>query len=404
MVVEVSKGDVDWDAMSARQRAAKSGVYTQAMAAYLCWLAARYETIRQGLPAALVELREQAYRTGDHRRTAANIASLALGLRYYFDFAEGIGAVTPEARAQLWQRCWDALLQAGASQEDHQAAHEPTRQFLALLSATLASGRAHVAAPDGLQPANPGAWGWRERVVGTGDHTRDEWAAQGKRIGWLEGDNLYLEPEASYAEAQTLAKEQNESIAISAQTLRKRLHEQKLLASVGTASGRETLFVRRTIENHRRYVLHVFANVLEVYIPYKPTQPTQPTQGREGTEIGQVFDGRGQVDGQVFLAEPAQEKLLYNSGLHGNGQAGQVFHDSNSPTRETTQNVHDRGQVDGQVLSGQVFEYVDESKKRIDHLWDNPRVPHHCERCGATDFDLTRDGTVLCIPCSEKEG
>ena len=67
-----------------------------------------------------------------------------------------------------------------------------------LLSSALASGRAHVASPDGGAPEAPEAWGWHR----TGDGCKGRWRAQGAQIGWRDGAALYLEPEASYAVAQ----------------------------------------------------------------------------------------------------------------------------------------------------------------------------------------------------------
>ena len=61
----------------------------------------------------------------------------------------------------------------------------------------LVSGRAHVAAPDGTVPADPAGWGWRSDDKG-------DWRARGDRIGWLDGEDLYLEPEA----AEFLVQEQ----------------------------------------------------------------------------------------------------------------------------------------------------------------------------------------------------
>src|ERR1700688_2635864 len=56
------------------------------------------------------------------------------------------------------------------------------------------------------------------------------WQPQGNRIGWVAGNDLYLEPMASYQVAQALAG--NERIPVSEQALRHRLRECGLLASL----------------------------------------------------------------------------------------------------------------------------------------------------------------------------
>ena len=71
-------------------------------------------------------------------------------------------------------------------------------------------------------------------MIGTGNYTREEWKPQGCRVGWVEdeGEDLYLEPEASYALSQALAREMGDSLTVTTTTLRKRLSEKKLLKSV----------------------------------------------------------------------------------------------------------------------------------------------------------------------------
>ncbi len=76
---------------------------------------------------------------------------------------------------------------------------------------------------------------------------------QGVRVGWVNGDDLFLEPKSSYQVAQQLAG--SERLGVSEQALRHRLRQQGLLAS--TDLGRQMLTVRRTLENCPRQVLHL---------------------------------------------------------------------------------------------------------------------------------------------------
>src|SRR5262249_29260068 len=156
--------------------------------------------------------------------------------------------------------------------------------------------------------------GWREVVIGTGQSSREEWQAQGQRIGWVKHKDVYLEPEAAYAQAQRLASEQGESLAINPLTLRKRLNESGLLASTDTARG--VLTVRRTLEGRRREVIHLLA---ALFLRGKPDQPDQlPGEPEEN----------GRVDGRESPGPAAD------------------------PTSEPDQNGEETGQVVGLVGSG----------------------------------------------------
>src|SRR5262249_7782671 len=135
------------------------------------------------------------------------------------------------------------------------ATAEPAGLFLRLLSAAVASGYAHVADEHGNEPREPRRWGWRPEEYYTGDGTAIRHKPQGTRAGWLADGGLYLEPDASFADAPRSARDQNESFAITAQTLRRRLKEKGLLATTDAARGKLT--VRKTLQGARRDVLHI---------------------------------------------------------------------------------------------------------------------------------------------------
>ena len=137
-----------------------------------------------------------------------------------------------------------------------------------LLAAALASGRAHVAGPEGGTPEKPSAWGWRAEAM------RDDstWRAQGRRVGWVDGADLYLEPEASHAAAQEMAREQGDGLPVSPRTLHRRLKERGLLVSWDERRQRNT--VRRMLEGvGDREVLH---------LPLLPSPPVQNRPNRPG--------------------------------------------------------------------------------------------------------------------------
>jgi len=251
-VVEFRKGDVDVIALTACQADAASGLYASAMAGYVRWLASRYEEVSAHLSDEVRELRAAATRPGVHPRTPDITANVALGLRHFIAFAQDAGALTEKEAEALWERGWAALTEVAAQQATHIGAAEPAGLFVRLLSAAITSGRAYVEAPDGGGPANPQAWGWRE--------DRGEWRPQGNLVGWLDGEDLYLQPDASFAAAQAMGIGTRDEIAVSSYTLRKRLHERGLLASVDAT--RDRLTVRHILGGTRRAVLHLRAESL----------------------------------------------------------------------------------------------------------------------------------------------
>jgi hypothetical protein len=133
---------------------------------------------------------------GQHRRTPALVADLLVGFNPSLRFAQEVGALHPEKAENLRGRCRAALLGVAAQQAALQEASDPCLRYLALLASALSSGRAHVA---GLQSdcrgEAPQPWGWRPQEGAASPY--GEWLPQGKCIGWLAAENLYLDPDAA---------------------------------------------------------------------------------------------------------------------------------------------------------------------------------------------------------------
>ncbi|MDQ4128619.1 MAG: hypothetical protein M3151_11835 [Actinomycetota bacterium] len=246
---------------------------------------------------------------------------------------------------ELWAEGWRALGEAASGQSRHQEDGEPTRRFRELLSAAISSGRAHLASPEGGEPEIPEAWGWRRATIGSGDFEREEWRPQGERIGWLEYEDLYLEPDAALAAVQKQGRDSGEPLAVTGRTLRKRLHERGLLVSTGKErEGRETLTVRHTLEGSRKGVLHVASDFLS-FPSAKPDRPDRDDgkghtcagdvpllwSGRErepdhmsdqrsdGPASRRAWSGRGQNPRK----EPDQRKTSGHAESSHDGQVGQ---------------------------------------------------------------------------------
>jgi hypothetical protein len=252
-ILELSKGAITPAKLSECQAAARAGDYAQAMTGFLAWLAGRFEAARASIDQRVVELRERALRDPAHARTPDIIANLQAAFESYIEFARECGTVDESQAETFTHKCWRALRDAAVAQAKHQAASEPTARFLSLVRACLSSGQAHLAARDGGVPKlSPESCGWRK--------SHDDWSPQGNCIGWINKADIYIEPTAAYQVVQLAGRDTGEPLAVSEQTLKKRLREKGLLASID--KSREVNTIRRTLAGSRQEVLHFLRGTL----------------------------------------------------------------------------------------------------------------------------------------------
>ncbi len=79
-------------------------------------------------------------------------------------------------------------------------------------------------------------------------------------MGWVQGDNVFLLPDAAYKVARNMGADSGEGITISLTSLCKRLHEGRWLASIELS--RQTYKIRRKLEGQQQQVLHLSAKAL----------------------------------------------------------------------------------------------------------------------------------------------
>jgi len=271
-VLKASPGMVDWGRMTACQQDAAAGLYAAAFAAYVRWLAPQLDAVRQNMAARLTALREQATASGQHKRLPGIVANLFYVMELFCGFAVEAKALTQKQADALRQRCWQGLGEAAAAQVTVQVHGVPGRRFLDLLAAAIRTGKAHVAGPDGKAPTHPAESGWREE--------QGTWTAVGDLVGWVDGPNLFLEPDAAYAVAQGMAEAAHEALGIGTKALHKQLYQQKHLVTTDDARGRLT--TRKTLQGRVRTVLHLHADVLGgASVPEPSPRPSGATAGRK---------------------------------------------------------------------------------------------------------------------------
>jgi hypothetical protein len=247
LVVELRAGEVDRPILSQCQSAAQNGELATAMAAFLSWIAPQHEELQQRLRTRVWELRSRALPRASHARLPTTLAELEGGWEIWLQFALKAGAINGEEQVEFARRGGNALAEVGILQVSYQLTSDPPRRFLALLHAALAGGHAHLADRMGGVPKAASQWGRGHKATGRTA------IGYGPCIGWITGNDLYLDSAASYQAAQRAAGV--DRLTLSEQTLRRQLHQRGLLASIDV--GRQTLLVRRTLEGSPRHVLHL---------------------------------------------------------------------------------------------------------------------------------------------------
>lgn len=136
-IIEVRKGDIAPERLSACQKGAATGLYASAMSAYLADLAGRYEQERRALRDYILRYRDSAASVGSHRRTPDITANLAVGWSFFLDFALRAGAIIQEERNSLWAEGWQALVQSASQQDYYQGGSEPVGRFMELTKSAI---------------------------------------------------------------------------------------------------------------------------------------------------------------------------------------------------------------------------------------------------------------------------
>jgi hypothetical protein len=125
LLVEVTPGDIDPKPLSACQRNAAGGLYAQAMAGYIEWLAPRLDQVRAEMSAAHARYREQAAHAGLHRRTPGIVADLFIGWERFLIFGYE-GEAPTRSEAEVYRASvWSALHEGARCQSEHQREANP---------------------------------------------------------------------------------------------------------------------------------------------------------------------------------------------------------------------------------------------------------------------------------------
>lgn len=236
VVVQLSKR-IESDLSPLREQGQR-GAFAAAMAAFVQWIASQRQAVEERRETFRAEVASGLAREGIEDRTAKMVAEIAVGVMIFLEFALDVGAIDASQHDAEKNRAAVALLSLAREQRGHAETQDPARRFLELLNAALLGGRCHVVDGNGKRPIPPEAWGWIEEPGAT-----NPWRPRGDRVGWLEGDALYIIPAVALAQVRTAAGA--DPFAVSdLRELARRLHTHGALVKTDLET-RGTFFVRK---------------------------------------------------------------------------------------------------------------------------------------------------------------
>jgi len=275
-IVEVNPGDINPANLTELQRNHSLGLYTRAMSAYIRWLAPRMDKMKSELLERHRNLRTLASNSTIHKRTPDIVASLGVGLEVFLEFAVENKVLSAAESQLLFDRCWTALGQLAEKQVLYQISEDPVKRFIELLQAAFVIGRAHLVDSKTQEvPTEAKRWGWRENRFG-------DLTSQGERIGWMNGDEVWLQPDAAFAVVQKIANSQHSTIHVSKETLWKRLAHQGLIQ---VSEGEQKNLIKRSVGGLRPRVLVVKnKEILFGGVDYGSIAPVAPATVGNGSK------------------------------------------------------------------------------------------------------------------------
>ena len=251
-ILSISSGSIPLDALTEVQAIAAKGGYTRLMASFIQWLAPQLDAVQEKLRERVVQIRGELQSGAPHGRTATIVGDLQAAFEVFMNFAVARGELTADRAEQLSGECWGDLTKLMKQQEQYLATAEPAGAFISLLRAVLDSGEAHLENSDGGVPdtINGSAYGWSRMVTSTSG----EWLPNGKCVGWVIDDEVFLNPDAAYREAKKLDPD-GFRLNVSLQMLGKHLCSRGFLQS--RDEHRERYTIRKVIGGARSAVLHL---------------------------------------------------------------------------------------------------------------------------------------------------
>jgi hypothetical protein len=242
MILELSPGDIDPGKLSK----------VQARRGTICGVVAGMAKQLAGQPHDLGPRMEQL-RPGllgiGHTRTPTMLSRMVATVEFLAAWWRTEKLLSPQAEAKLVKEATKAITDSGRRQPLYLEEADPVDQFAAAIRQAVASGGGHFRTLNDGVPKSPVLLGWTEENASGEMPT---YKSRGPHIGWVDWskDELFLEINVGFA---AVKRNSGGDLALSKQTLFKRLKDSGRLVRVDEARSRNT--IRITAGGHPRQVI-----------------------------------------------------------------------------------------------------------------------------------------------------
>lgn len=247
VVMSIDKDAVSLKLLSNLQRLGEEAQLAQVMSRFVMDIAVRSKAcdITGEVKAIEAKIKSRLIDNG-HARMPSNLATLLSGLFMFLESAIRRGDITETAASGFRDHAISAALILCRLQASMDGEASDAHRFIDVLKAAISMGEAHIVDRNGERPPNCTMFGWQPFEAK--DHIRHD--AKGARIGFVDRNFLYLDPNAAIAVAKALSSKTGNHIGSSERALSKALKEAGLLARVD--EGRAT--IKATLAGQRRSV------------------------------------------------------------------------------------------------------------------------------------------------------
>ena len=209
--------------LDALQTQCAEGVFTQALACWVQWLAPQVNKIMQDWDGELIQIRKHL-NTGAmnlHGRSVDQVAEMLMTGEMVLAWAMEKGAITQQEANEYRLRFQLAFATISQDQRTEQSAEDPVQKFLDILPDALAGGVCHIKSEPGYHHHGNSADNNR---FGYSYHASfNDWQPNGPCIGLLRGSTVYLNKTIAFSVINEQARRSSSFFQVTPGTFWKRM-------------------------------------------------------------------------------------------------------------------------------------------------------------------------------------